>query len=213
MAAPIVLPFNNNPASTSIKTAAYTIPSGKYARVKNLHGDLTIDTIPHYVVLQSFTRVLSSGSGTDILDADDSIDFVKATRTCTSSNAANICAASYYVGAFQVNLFVILNSANFSPSIPTTNIYYDASFTTTRTSYIAMPKLFQQIPYTQGATTAVTMSSFTGALGLGFSTARNTGTVTHSAFSAKYDKNEFWVASGTVLDGVKFLVTEYNQIS
>lgn len=31
MAAPIVLPFNNNPASTTIKTASYTVPTGKYA--------------------------------------------------------------------------------------------------------------------------------------------------------------------------------------
>jgi hypothetical protein len=33
MAAPIVVPFNFNPASTTIKTASYTIPSGKYALV------------------------------------------------------------------------------------------------------------------------------------------------------------------------------------
>ena len=33
MAAPIVVPFNNNPAGVSVKTASYTIPAGKYAQV------------------------------------------------------------------------------------------------------------------------------------------------------------------------------------
>jgi hypothetical protein len=33
MASSVVIPFNNNPVSVSVKTASYTIPAGKFARV------------------------------------------------------------------------------------------------------------------------------------------------------------------------------------
>ena len=32
MAAPFIIPFNNQPLTTTIKTASYTIPAGKYAK-------------------------------------------------------------------------------------------------------------------------------------------------------------------------------------
>ena len=33
MAAPIVVPFNNQPINTGVTTASYTVPAGKYSRV------------------------------------------------------------------------------------------------------------------------------------------------------------------------------------
>lgn len=33
MASPIIIPFDNNPVAVSVKTASYTIPAGKFARV------------------------------------------------------------------------------------------------------------------------------------------------------------------------------------
>jgi hypothetical protein len=33
MPAPFIIPFNNNPSSTTVKTTSYTIPAGKYAQL------------------------------------------------------------------------------------------------------------------------------------------------------------------------------------
>lgn len=42
MSAPFIVPFNFQPVSVSVKTASYTIPAGKYARVLvNLEGSAT----------------------------------------------------------------------------------------------------------------------------------------------------------------------------
>lgn len=43
MASRLIIPFDNNPASISVKTASYTVPSGKYAKVHyNLEGSASI---------------------------------------------------------------------------------------------------------------------------------------------------------------------------
>jgi hypothetical protein len=42
MSSRVFVPFDNNPTSVSVKTASYTIPSGKYAKVVvNLEGSAT----------------------------------------------------------------------------------------------------------------------------------------------------------------------------
>lgn len=42
MASSVVIPFNNNPVSVSVKTGSYTIPAGKFARaVVNVIGSGT----------------------------------------------------------------------------------------------------------------------------------------------------------------------------
>lgn len=42
MPAPIVVPFNFEPVAVSVRTASYTIPAGRYARVTvNLEGSAT----------------------------------------------------------------------------------------------------------------------------------------------------------------------------
>jgi hypothetical protein len=45
MSAPFIIPFNFQPVSTSVKTASYTIPAGKYARVKPLRADFTLNGV------------------------------------------------------------------------------------------------------------------------------------------------------------------------
>lgn len=43
MSSPLVIPFDHNPIAISVKTASYTIPVGRYARViANLEGSATI---------------------------------------------------------------------------------------------------------------------------------------------------------------------------
>ena len=217
MTSRVIVPFDNNPTSTSIKTTSYTVPAGKYARVQNLHGDLTINTVPHYVVISSFSRVLTAtntGVRNTIL-CDDRIDFVKCTRSSTISNAGNFTSSGYYIGGiyvpFDFNISFGETSSVYGSS--TGGAYYEESYTGTKISYIPMPKFLQQIPYTASSTAQAHSSVNTSVFGLNFSTARASGTVTHEVTAATYDKNEFWVASGTVLDGVKYLITEYNIVS
>jgi hypothetical protein len=55
MASPLIIPFDNNPVSASVKTTSYTIPSGKFARVyvaahsggtMSINGVIAVDTDP-----------------------------------------------------------------------------------------------------------------------------------------------------------------------
>lgn len=39
----LIVPFDNNPATTAIKTSSYTVPTGKYALVTAIHPDLTLN--------------------------------------------------------------------------------------------------------------------------------------------------------------------------
>jgi hypothetical protein len=216
MSAPFIIPFDNNPASTSIKTTSYTIPAGKYARVQNLQGDLLIDTVPHYVVISSFTRTLSTTSGVkNTILCNDLIDFVKCIRSSTISNVNNNTSSGYLIGGlyvpFDFNISFGETSSAYNAS--TGGAYYDASYTGTRVSYIAMPKFLQQIPFTNSTTAQYYNASVTSVFGLSFSTLRASGTLTHEVIAGSFNKNEFWVASGTVLDGVKYSVAEYNVIS
>jgi hypothetical protein len=217
MTSRVIVPFDNNPTSTSIKTTAYTVPAGKYARVQNLHGDLTINTVPHYVVISSFSRILTTTSAgvKNTIFCDDRIDFVKCTRSSTISNSSNFTSSGYYIGGiyvpFDFNISFTETSSTYGSS--TGGAYYEESYTGTKISYIPMPKFLQQIPYTTGSTGQTYNTSNTSVFGLNFSTARASGTVTHEVTAATYDKNEFWVASGTVLDGIKYLITEYNIVS
>lgn len=67
MSSPIYIPsssgFNNNPSSTSVKVASYTIPAGKYARVvANLEGSATL-TINGTTALRGTQNSVLGSSG------------------------------------------------------------------------------------------------------------------------------------------------------
>jgi len=218
MSAPLYIPSSTTtakmdpPASISIKTASYTIPTGRYAVIRNLHGDLTINGVAHYTILNSFNRVQSAtGQATDYILPDSRCDFIKTTRTSTISNAANetrcdFAMLSYYLsGSYQYFLWSMANQAYGGL------FYIDASFTTTRTSYLNPLNYENQIPYApSGGVPLITNgTSNISNCGLSFSTYRASGTVTHTGFSASFSKDDFLVPEGTVLDGVKYTVTEY----
>lgn len=77
MSAPLVVPFNFKPISVSVKTASYTIPANKYARVLvNLIGSATF-SINGTTALQ--------GSQWTVLASDN-----LATRTDTSLTPATV---------------------------------------------------------------------------------------------------------------------------
>lgn len=67
MSSPIYIPssagFNNNPLSTTVRTASYTIPAGRYARVvANLEGSATL-TINGTTALRGTQNSILSSSG------------------------------------------------------------------------------------------------------------------------------------------------------
>ena len=217
MSAPLYIPSSTTtakmdpPASISVKTASYTIPTGRYAVIRNLHGDLTINGVEHYTILSSFNRVQSAtGQANDYIFPDSRCDFIKTTRTSTVSNGSNqtkcdFTMLSYYLpGNYQYYLWSMANQ-NFGGLF-----YTDASFTTTRTSYLNPLNYQNQIPYfSSGTPTITTANQDISTFGLSFMTYRASGTVTHTGFSASFSKDDFLVPSGTVLDGVKYTVTEY----
>ena len=84
MTSRVIVPFDNNPTSTSIKTTAYTVPAGKYARVQNLTGDLTIDGVDCFVILDSFTRTLTATSFAN--------DYIETFGNCTNG----VCPPQIY---------------------------------------------------------------------------------------------------------------------
>jgi hypothetical protein len=62
MASPLIIPFDNNPASVSVKTTSYTIPSGKFARlIVNLEGSAQF-TINGVVALRGVQSTVLSSS-------------------------------------------------------------------------------------------------------------------------------------------------------
>jgi len=64
MTAPLVVPFNFQPVSVSVKTASYTIPAGQYAYVVAYLQDGGSFTIDGSTVLVSKSGGLSARSGT-----------------------------------------------------------------------------------------------------------------------------------------------------
>jgi len=67
MSSPIYIPsssgFNNNPSSTTVRTASYTIPAGKYARVvANLEGSATLTINGTTALRGTQNSILSSSS-------------------------------------------------------------------------------------------------------------------------------------------------------
>ncbi len=57
MAAPFIVPFNFQPPSApTIRTTNYTIPSGKYARIVDLYGDTTFNTVANSYDIALFNQ-------------------------------------------------------------------------------------------------------------------------------------------------------------
>lgn len=66
MSSPLVLPFNFQPVAVSVRTASYTIPPGRYARVVvNLEGSATF-TIGGVTALRGTQNNVLSSSNTQM---------------------------------------------------------------------------------------------------------------------------------------------------
>lgn len=98
MSVPFILPFNNNPANTSVKVSSYTIPVGKYACIVSYTPDLTING--EYVNYIRGTTVVKSGANgttSGYFNTEGDIYVRDITLTFSGSNLIS-SSASFYLG-------------------------------------------------------------------------------------------------------------------
>lgn len=187
MSAPFIIPFNNNPSSTTIKTASYTIPAGKYAFVSSHVGNLSIDG-SSVIPLQTLTFAITAGTSATVTRLNDfsipnGIYITTATLTTTNNN---------YGGSFTFGLLA-------APATDSVYTITSATRSTTGTTTNTVNSYFYgQNWYFSGTTTGSIAGGGTATTLVNFYPMQNFGA---------------WVKSGTVLNGALYYVTEYNQIS
>lgn len=179
----LVVPFDNNPVSTTIKTTSYTIPAGKYARVKPLYADFTLNGTTMFMSQSISTAAVASGA------------------TVTNSAGFTAEAGSVITGGFLTQSLNGLTSSNGGIYLGTsTNVALaTASRTTAGTTSLTTPLAI--------AGTTFFLYAYSSSSGTSTTTVGGTLWV----FAGK--STEFWLPSGSVLTGSKYLVEEYNVIS
>lgn len=203
MASKIVIPFDFNPSLTDVLTAAYTVPSGKYAKI-------TVSDFG-YVNLGNFSTSNANGTTT----FTDSQIFMQL-------NSESIAMAQQYY--FQVTI------SDTGGSSGTTNFTYVANFPTHFTPEIASNCTTVAAGATSGAAN-VLINGLIGSSILNASTATPfdairfaqsggdffTGTSTfRTKIIARSNSISFWCKSGSVItcpSGMRYTVEEYNVIS
>lgn len=186
----IVVPFDFNPDSTTVRTGTYTIPAGKYALVKPLGPqlqDLEIDSVVAFQQnLVDTSTTLSNASGTETVGT-------------TPVNGRWICELWLFetttpsgwsftnVNVQNTNLGI----ANGKNESITTTFTTDGHFARFEMSGAQLVRLQQTGP-------------------------TPTGTMTARFVAQKRDsptEGDFWVPTGTQIDGTRYVVTEYNVVS
>lgn len=191
MPAPIVIPFNFNPVTTTVKTGSYTIPAGKYAKVTPVGAKMLIDGVsiyPSVTISMTGTAVAIGATTSDSMVLNMKNMFLESlsitqTRSGTAASS-NATFAFYDFGTreliYSVTKTYALNTLNYTPLV-------------------------------QCVSDSSTVALNVTAAGSGTS-----GTVTSSCNATFYVKNDtgfIWVPSGAVLNGNNYIVEEYNQIS
>lgn len=198
MAAPIVIPFNNNPASSSVRSASYTIPAGKYAyfTAGYIYFSESLGTNP---ATQTRTAPLITVDGVSI-DHDILLN-VTATNTAVSTRTI-----TYNLGLQSSENRYVYSS---SPSTA-------ASFT------ISLNCLYGETNTAAGSNSTVVTTSNTFGL-VNTLTMTITGALSNSInLTARVNigcinKTKSWLPSGTVIavtnGTASYRLEEYNQIS
>lgn len=180
-------PFSN----PMLKTAAYTVPLGRFARVQPLAADLQIDGVNmfHEKTVTTNTASASTTGSTSVtnymkIDAPGAVvESVTVTKGGITGSANYI--ANGYFGYGKDDLEV--------QEAVVTKSNTNGTSTVMGTRFIALsPHLVIRI-------TASNISSGTA----------STGYTTMKYRSFDHASNEFWVKAGTVLDGLHYVVTEY----
>jgi hypothetical protein len=189
MPSPLVIPFDNNPVSTTFKTAAYTIPAGKFARVTPMSA-------------------LFSLNGSQV--------FPSRSITCSGNVAASTLSTSFMVSS-PVRLYNIINNvASYTNGTISCGVYQahgsSASIGTADTYLLASGPNRTSVGT---SSTALSIDVNTGPM---FVFLTSNGSLTSSStVTLQYyfmtSPQSFFVPTGTVLDGSRYMVEEYNSIS
>lgn len=124
MASRLIVPFDNNPLSTTVRTTSYTIPAGRYAYVKTSSPNFSLNG------LQLYPNETMSASAIGIgVQSIMSLTFPVSTYvySASCSGIANGSSAYFGVGtptSYQKTLQSRTSSGSFSPTfVSTTTIY------------------------------------------------------------------------------------------
>lgn len=202
MSAPFIIPFNHQPVSTSIKTSAYTIPSGKYARVIPLNWSGTW-SIPNNSTGLTYTDAGFDFNGSIIATQTYSVTYsLTTTQSATKTNyiippafsGVNCTYHVYCAGSASLDSF---SSEHVSGStVYTIGISGSSSVAQFMYEINSVPKINRLI-ITHIPNTAVSIT-------------------TRGMFSCEMAAEPFWVTEGDVLNSNGngyFLIEEYNKIS
>ena len=201
MSAPFIIPFNHQPVSTSIKTSAYTIPSGKYARVIPLNWNGT------WSIPNNSNGLTYTDAGFDFNGSIISTQNYSVTYSMTSSSQAN-----------RINYII-------SPAFSGVNCNYYAYNPSTGTSSLSTEHVTGSSTLTYGASGSGTAGSYYAAytlipkinrLIIVSYPANNISQTFRGMFSCEMAAEPFWVTEGDVLNSNgygSFLIEEYNKIS
>jgi hypothetical protein len=184
MAAPIVVPFNNNPSSISQKTTSYTIPAGKYAYVIPSDIRATVNGVEIFIG-SSLKSVTANTGGYYYLEEGNC-------KITIPSTTASKTITKHYLGFSAVTIAVLVTVSAGTPLV----------------GYFQDGKWLSLTGYTifTSATAPTHGNDYLQSFTLGGS-----GTHTVSLFHGQ--TYPLWVPSGTVLAGSSWIVQEYNNIS
>lgn len=195
MSSRVFVPFDNNPASVSIKTSSYIIPEGKYAKVNTLSALFSMNgtqIYPSQSISFSVSDLYSTEStgattNTQGFSVGNSAYIYSASLTRSGNSTSSTISASWGIGT----------ESNYSYSIG------NLSRTTNGTTSIA--------PNVNCSTITLWVSV---SANNNTSNQSTTGSISLSVYYIPVGVlTEFWVPSGTVLNGNNYTVTEYNAIS
>jgi len=202
MAAPFIIPFNNEPTlSTTLRTANYTVPAGKYARVipisydqtwsiaNNTTGQTTIAGMQlngSYIGSKSFS-VTASMTSTGVANRTNTFSIPVGTVTNPFLSCVSTTGSAVSIG------YEILTGA----TTQTVTISAPTSAVTGIASY-------QSLPNCNG----IRLNNLSTAIGVPFT---NTWT-----FSCNYLIDPFWIRAGDIINANswgRFIAEEFTSIS
>jgi hypothetical protein len=190
MAIAYTIPFEWNPTSTTIKTGAYTVPTGSRARVRptSLETDFTIDTV---IAVEAVVYTGSSTTNGTFFTNTTCYTLVGSCSTTTSGSG----------GAFKVEY------PSNTQAMPYSESSWGAGFTDT----VVQASLFSQ--NTSGPNPSSPSMAVTVPANCKITYANSTNRVYHLHAKTVYSPDWFWVPEDTDLDGTRYVVELYANIA
>ena len=198
MSSKVLIPFNNNPASTSVKTASYTIPAGKYAKIYNT-GVWLNDSLG---ANPTTATKLSPSIQIDGKTIPSSL-YLQVTATSSTAATRTITYPNVEINTQNIYAFASSNQTSNPLNVSITR-FGNATFTVT-----AAAASVSSTDNTSNFTSSVVFQIAAAVIGSTTYTAR--------VSIENSEKKDFWLPSGTVITvpiGTgRYILEEYNNIS